>query len=312
MPKHRRLVQWLLGLTVFCALFAGGLWVVASFREGTQKDLWGIAMGSSLFQVFFGLVALIAGIVGMVRAGLLKAPMAWFVTSTLGGLVLGAGGVVGFVISAFASSPGAGFGGGWGRPLRIRGESVSPELKAGNEWAKGALPNASALNAATRTLLATLWHRDATKEHSSVPAFCRIGWVLAGLGAPAELLEGAAKSTAQEIDHTRRCLALAGGYCGTPQTVEPMPKLLTEGLGMGNDPVRAGPRSTRCDFDSPASGSRRFSTPQFERQPERAQEGSQRLGSAVVGGSDRHRDLRGHQSVRVQRQHGEEVRGPAA
>jgi hypothetical protein len=109
----------------------------------------------------------------------------------------------------------AGLGGGWGRPLRIRGRQLHPELREGADWTSGDRPDASDLDAATRKALAALWLHDAQKEHASVPAFSRIAWMLAAVGAPAELMAWSHKAALEEIEHAQKCFALAAGYDGT-------------------------------------------------------------------------------------------------
>ena len=116
---------------------------------------------------------------------------------------------------------------------------IHPELRPGDAWAAGAEPRCEHLTQETRDALATLWHHDAQKEHASVPAFSRLAWLLAGLGAPPELLAEAHRAGLQEIDHARRCFALAGGYAGATLSVEPMPEVLQAPLGVGRDPLRA-------------------------------------------------------------------------
>lgn len=144
------------------------------------------------------------------------APLAWF------------GGMAIFVAGAM--------GGAWGRPLRIRGRQLHPNLREGSDWTRGLEPDPSGLDAATRAALEALWLHDAQKEHASVPAFSRISWMLAAVGAPAELLEGAHEAALEEIEHTRLCFALAAGYGGRSRSVEAMPELLL-GFETGEDPL---------------------------------------------------------------------------
>jgi hypothetical protein len=128
-------------------------------------------------------------------------------------------------------------GSGWGRPLRVKGRQIHPGLREGSDWTKGDRPDASNLDGATRRALAALWLHDAQKEHASVPAFSRISWMLAAVGAPAELMEWSHRAALEEIDHARRCFALAEGYGGKSQTVEPMPDLLLAGFDVNADPI---------------------------------------------------------------------------
>ena len=128
-------------------------------------------------------------------------------------------------------------GAAWGRPLRIRGRQLHPELREGSDWTRGLQPDPTGLNEATRHALETLWLHDAQKEHASVPAFSRIAWMLAAVGAPAELMEWAHRAALEEIEHTRLCFALAAGYSGRSHTVEPMPDLLLGGLDETANPL---------------------------------------------------------------------------
>jgi len=128
-------------------------------------------------------------------------------------------------------------GGAWGRPLRLRGRILHPRLRAGSDWTRGARPDARGLDAPTRAALEALWLHDAQKEHASVPAFSRISWQLAAIGAPAELVERAHRAALDEIDHARRCFALAAGYGGRSHGVEAMPDLLVGGLETIGDPL---------------------------------------------------------------------------
>jgi hypothetical protein len=61
--------------------------------------------------------------------------------------------------------------------------------------------------------------------------------MLAAIGAPAELIEGAHVAALEEIDHTRRCFALAAGYGGRSHSVEAMPDLLVGALDFKGDPL---------------------------------------------------------------------------
>ncbi len=223
--------------------------------------VWRVVAGlviATLFITFFGalsgvddafiVIALLAFLTGLLSAGIALVAViglitrppqrGYFAGSLLGGLAMTA-------VSAFASlmaflTGAGGFGiAPWGRPLRIRGRMVHPELRPGEAWAEGSSPRCDELSPATREALATLWHHDAQKEHASVPAFSRLAWLLAGLGAPPQLLEGAHHAGLQEIDHARRCFALAGGYAGAPLSVEPIPELLSAPLGVGRDPLLA-------------------------------------------------------------------------
>ena len=186
--------------------------------------------------------------------GLLQLGMSWFAAawmfwiawrsegrprkrSLLMGLLLGFFGLAGMSATLFGVTMTA-LGAAWGRPLRVKGRQLFPELREGADWTQGDRPDASGLDAATRRALEALWLHDAQKEHASVPAFSRISWMLAAVGAPAELMVGAHQAAMEEIDHARRCFALAAGYGdGRTHTVEPMPDLLLGGMDLKGDPM---------------------------------------------------------------------------
>jgi hypothetical protein len=176
---------------------------------------------------------LILGIVAVVRGIRLR--------RATGDAGIGAAVVGGFAaVGAVASGAGGAFlavlaGSAWGRPLRIRGRQVHPELREGSDWTDGARPDPSGLDVPTRRALEALWLHDAQKEHASVPAFARVAWVLAAAGAPAELLAWSHRAAIEEIEHARLCFALAAGYAGRSHTVEPMPELLLGGLEVRGD-----------------------------------------------------------------------------
>jgi hypothetical protein len=127
---------------------------------------------------------------------------------------------------------------GWGRPLRARGKQIFPELCEGSDWTAGARPSRQGLDDATCAALEALWLHDAQKEHASVPAFARISWMLAAVGAPADLMAWAHGAALQEVDHAQRCFALAAGYGGRSHSVEPLPELLLSGLELDGDPLQ--------------------------------------------------------------------------
>lgn len=125
----------------------------------------------------------------------------------------------------------------WGRPLRVKGRQLHPELTTGADWTAGALPSCEGLDDPTRAALEALWLHDAQKEHASVPAFSRISWLLAAVGAPADLMAWSHRAALEEIEHAQRCFALAAGYGGRSFTVEPMPDLLLGGVNDVRDPL---------------------------------------------------------------------------
>lgn len=68
-----------------------------------------------------------------------------------------------------------------------------------------------------------------------MPAFARVSWMLAAVGARAELIAWCHRAALEEIEHARLCFALAAGYGGRSHTVAPMPELARGGLGAPGD-----------------------------------------------------------------------------
>lgn len=206
-------------------------WLSAHGPSKNDAFLWFSLLAFA--QAVVAIYALIEAIRG--RTAARQGGVALMIFS-VGGL-LGSG--AGWLLGVLAGAIGSGMGGGaWGRPLRVRGKQLHPELVHGADWTRGDRPICDErLDLATRRALAALWLHDAQKEHASVPAFARIAWLLAAVGAPPELLRWANRASTEEIEHTERCFALAAGYGGQSFTVEPMPELLVEGIGRVDDPL---------------------------------------------------------------------------
>jgi hypothetical protein len=181
-------------------------------------------------QFIAAVVAIVAGVIERKRNG----------KGGLGPIILGAlsalGAPAGAVGAVFVSALGS-MGGAWGRPLRVKGRQLHPNLREGADWTDGDRPATTGLAEPDRRALEALWLHDAQKEHASVPAFSRISWLLAAVGAPAELMTWSHRAALEEIDHARRCFALAAGYGGRSFTVEPMPDLLLGALEAKDDPL---------------------------------------------------------------------------
>jgi hypothetical protein len=209
---------------------------VLSEDVDSHADVWFTAF-SLLAVVQFGL-----GVVAIVQ-GVRARRASDGVTGTgpiLAGAIAAVGAPVGWFLGllAMALSYGA-TGGAWGRPLRIRGKQLHSALREGSDWTRGNRPDPSPLDEPTRRALEALWLHDAQKEHASVPAFSRVSWLLAAVGAPADLLAWCHRAALEEIEHTRLCFALAAGYAGRSHSVRPMPELLA-GLGeVDGDPLLA-------------------------------------------------------------------------
>lgn len=193
-----------------------GLWWAATTASRDARDV---------FLLLFSFLALAQLILGLVAAVSAFRVRRWFSGSF--GILAALGAAVGWLGGIFLATFS---GGAWGRPLRVRGRQLHPELKRGSEWTRGERPNPAGLDEPTRAALEALWLHDAQKEHASVPAFSRVSWMLAAAGAPAELLEWSHRAALEEIEHTRLCFALAAGYGDRTFTVEPMPDLLLGGL----------------------------------------------------------------------------------
>jgi hypothetical protein len=141
-------------------------------------------------------------------------------------ILLGPASVIASAFWWFLDSSGlGGFGGGWGRPLRVGGRALSPDLAGDAAFPKGPRPDLDALTAEERALLGEMWSHDTKKEWASVPAFAQVAWHLSAGGAPPALVHRALESAQQEIDHARRCAALASTFLGEELGPMPMPEL---------------------------------------------------------------------------------------
>ncbi len=105
-----------------------------------------------------------------------------------------------------------------GRPHLAEDGPVFAPVEPGGAWGSPTAddPLSPVASAAVRERLAQQWRHDAQAEHASVAAFARATLELMAVGAPAELLAGALQAGLDEVDHARRCFALAGRYGGTP------------------------------------------------------------------------------------------------
>ncbi len=107
-------------------------------------------------------------------------------------------------------------GGTPGRPFFVEGRPRLAAPVTRQDWSESERPAVSDLSEETRAVLAALWAADAAMEHASIASFARFALQLLALGAPAELVAGAAQAMADEIAHARACYALAGAYAGRP------------------------------------------------------------------------------------------------
>lgn len=74
----------------------------------------------------------------------------------------------------------------------------------------------TALDPATRAVLAEAWLADARLEHASIASFARFTLDLLALGAPPALIDAAHRALSDELQHARACFTLASRYAGRP------------------------------------------------------------------------------------------------
>jgi hypothetical protein len=104
-----------------------------------------------------------------------------------------------------------------GRPLRGDEGDVVARVQTRDDWqADEPSPVLAELGPAERAALADAWLEDALAEHASVASFARATLELMAVGAPPELLGATQAAARDEIDHARRCFALASAYAGRP------------------------------------------------------------------------------------------------
>jgi hypothetical protein len=101
-----------------------------------------------------------------------------------------------------------------GRPFLVAGAERLAALVERRDWytAAGAGPADVMEDPVLQAALARAWAEQARMEHASVAAFARFTLQLLGLGAPAELVAGAARAMQDEIRHARACFELARRY----------------------------------------------------------------------------------------------------
>lgn len=103
-----------------------------------------------------------------------------------------------------------------GRPFLVDDElRVAPAVRR-DDWQGDERPAIAGLSAAERATLAAAWQADGLLEHASIASFARFVLHLMALGAPPSLVAAAQQAMADEIEHARRCFALAAAYAGHP------------------------------------------------------------------------------------------------
>ncbi len=108
-----------------------------------------------------------------------------------------------------------------GRPFYVEDEAVTAGDAARDDWR--ALLAAPATPTELHARLAAYWTRIALCEHASVASFARFILQLLAVGAPADLVLGAQRALADEVEHARVCFALASLYQGTGVGPGPLP-----------------------------------------------------------------------------------------
>lgn len=106
-----------------------------------------------------------------------------------------------------------------GRPFIVEDQLRVAEPAARDDWtirelSKEAVPRLVREQPALERELAEAWAELGLMEHASVASFARFALQLASLGAPPELLQGAASAMRDEIQHAQACFALASRYAG--------------------------------------------------------------------------------------------------
>jgi len=206
----------ILGLVVASVIFGKFIQLPPRTGNALFNGLMFVFLCTLTMQIIAGLIAL--GFKGIRLKGALSALVGMF-----------------FVAGGFMLALGA----AWGRPLRVNGKTIHPELEESDAWARGALPNAAGLAEADKQALGALWLHDAKKEHASAPAFSKVAWLLAAAGSPPELMRRAHFAAIQEIEHARLCFALASGYLGKEYGPKPMPALTSSALAQKEDALAA-------------------------------------------------------------------------
>ncbi|MEM9457544.1 MAG: ferritin-like domain-containing protein [Myxococcota bacterium] len=124
-----------------------------------------------------------------------------------------------------------------GRPLLVQGCPVTAPVIGRDDWMEGgtteqaanaaaersAPPSMSSLPPAVARRIAAHWAEAGQLEHASVASFARFTLELMGQGAPPQLLAQAQRAGLDEIDHARRCFALASAHAGRPVGPGPLP-----------------------------------------------------------------------------------------
>jgi len=102
-----------------------------------------------------------------------------------------------------------------GRPLSVNGAWRVAAIELRGDWgAPSGRADAGQLEAGLRQEIVRSWLADAQLEHASIASFARFTLDLLAFGAPADLVQDAARALADEVRHARTCFELAGLYTG--------------------------------------------------------------------------------------------------
>lgn len=103
-----------------------------------------------------------------------------------------------------------------GRPFIVGDELRTAPAVCSADWQGRERPAIEGLSASERVALTAAWQADGLMEHASIASFARFVLHLLALGAPPSLVGAAQQAMADEVEHARRCFALAGAYAGHP------------------------------------------------------------------------------------------------
>lgn len=110
-----------------------------------------------------------------------------------------------------------------GRPLLVDGRPVTAAAVPRTDWAAPFGSSPGSLPTHARQRIAEHFTRAAQLEHASVGSFARFTLELLAIGAPPSLLEAAQRAGLDEVEHARRCFALAQRYSGVAAGPGPLP-----------------------------------------------------------------------------------------
>lgn len=101
-----------------------------------------------------------------------------------------------------------------GRPFLVSGQERVAGVRARGDWLIPCEFDLLDLPQSARCVAADAWVALAQMEHASIAAFARFALQLLQLGAPADLIERAARAMADETRHAQLAFGLAGAFSG--------------------------------------------------------------------------------------------------